>query len=250
MAEGKKESKNLHQGHRQRVKQQFYENGFKGMSDHEVLEMLLFFGVPYKNTNEIAHMLIDHYKSLPAVFEADFKELVSFKGMTENAVCLIKMILPLYKFYSEELFKQKPVFEKPEQIVDFLKKLYVDKTHKECIYVLCFDSKNSLITYRLLSEGDINSSMVDFRKLASIVLETKAASVVISHNHPHGVALPSKNDIDVTKVLVQFMETLKVKVKDHIILTDDNHFSMANSPRFVHIFYGFKNTLEKEEAAD
>lgn len=250
MAEDKNDSKNLHRGHRQRVKKQFSENGFKGMEPHEVLEMLLFFGIPHKNTNDIAHRLIAHYKNLPAVFAADRQELADFKDMTENAAYLIKMILPLYKFYSEELFKQKPVFEKPEDVVAFLRNLYVDKTHTECIYILCFDSKDSLITYRMLSEGDINSSVVDYRKLAAIVLETKASSIIISHNHPHGIPLPSKDDIDVTKALVPFMETLKVKVKDHVILTDDSHFSMANSPRFVHIFYGLDNPFENESAAD
>lgn len=243
MAEDKKENKNIHRNHRQKVRKKFYDAGFKGMAPHNVLEMLLFFGIPYKDTNPIAHELIERFGSLSGVFEADMAELQSIKGMTENAACLITMMLPLYKQYSEDLFRRNPTFGSLGEIVDFLRRLYIDKVNNECIYVLCFDAKDSLITYRVLSEGDISSSAVDYRKLASIVLETKASSVIISHNHPHGIALPSKDDIDATKFLIPFMETLKVKVKDHIILTDDSHFSMANSPRYVHIFYGFNDPL-------
>ncbi len=247
MAEDKKGSKNIHRNHRQKVREKFYETGFKGMSPHNVLEMLLFFGIPYKDTNPIAHELINRFGSLSAVFEASQTELQSIKGMTENAACLITMMLPLYKQYTEDLFKRNPTFNDSAEAVDFLRKLYIDKTNIESIYVLCFDGKDSLITYRVLSEGDINSSTVDYRKLASIVLETKAASVIISHNHPHGIALPSKADIDATMDMLSFLETLKVKLKDHIILADDSHFSMVNSPRFVHIFYGITNDIFDDE---
>lgn len=250
MAEDKKDSKNIHRNHRQKVRHKFYETGFKGMAPHNVLEMLLFFGIPYKDTNPMAHELIERFGSLSAVFEAERTELMQIKGMTENAACIITMMLPLYKRYSEDLLKRRIKFKDTKEIVDFLRKLYVDKTNSECIYVLCFDAKDSLITYRVLSEGDIDSTAVDFRKLASIVIETKATSIIFSHNHPHGLALPSKDDIDVTKVLVPFMNTLKVNVKDHIILTSDSHFSMANSLRFVHIFYGVSAPLDDESAAD
>lgn len=248
MSEGKKSSNKIHSGHRQKVRDKFYETGFNGMAPHNVLEMLLFFGIPYKDTNPIAHELIDRFGSISAVFEASRTELQSVKGMTENAACLITMMLPLYKQYSEDLFKRNPTFANLKETVEFLRKLYIDKTNTECVYVLCFDGKDSLIRYRMLSMGDISSSSVDFRKLAGIVLETKATQIILSHNHPHGVALPSKDDVDVTKVLVPFMETMKVKVKDHIILTDDSYFSMANTTRFAHIFYDIK--IDEEEAAD
>ena len=247
MAEDKKDNKNIHFGHREKVRRKYYETGFNGMAEHNVLEMLLFFGIPYKDTNPIAHELIERFGSLSAVFEASRTDLQKIKGMTENAACLITMMLPIYKRYSEDLFKRKPTFNSLGEIVDFLRKLYIDKSNNERIYVLCFDGKDSLITYRVLSEGDINSSAVDYRKLASIVLETNASSIIISHNHPHGIALPSKDDIDATKYVVPFMETLKVKVKDHIILTDDEYFSMANSPRFIHVFYNISSPFEDEE---
>ena len=95
MPDVKTEKSNIHNGHRKKVKERYYANGLKGMPPHNILEMLLFFGIPYKDTNPIAHDLIDRFGSLSAVLEAKHSDLLSVKGMTENAACLITMILPL-----------------------------------------------------------------------------------------------------------------------------------------------------------
>ena len=102
MPDVKTEKSNIHNGHRKKVKERYYANGLKGMPPHNILEMLLFFGIPYKDTNPIAHDLIDRFGSLSAVLEAKHSDLLSVKGMTENAACLITMILPLYKRYYQE----------------------------------------------------------------------------------------------------------------------------------------------------
>lgn len=240
MADSKKEKSNVHRNHRQKVREKYYANGFKGMAPHNILEMLLFFGIPYKDTNPIAHDLIDYFGSLSAVFEAKRTDLMQIKGVTENAACLISMILPLYKSYSQELIKRKPEFDTMDKMVSFLRNLYIDNNNTERIYIICFDANNTYITHRMLSEGDIVSSAFDMRRLASIVLETNAASVIVSHNHPHGVAAPSYQDGEVTRKVAHFLHTLKVKFSDHIIVTDKDYFSMANSPRFVEIFYNLE----------
>ncbi len=228
--------KNIHKDHRKKVREKFYECGFQGMASHNILEMLLFFGIPYKDTNSMAHELIEKFGSLSGVFEAKRSDLLQIKGMTENAACLISMILPLYRKYSEDLGKRRKTFSNTKEIVDFLQPLYLDNNNIERVYVLCFDSKGSLITYRMINEGDINSSDFDYRKISALVLETNAASVIVSHNHPHGIASPSLQDIEVTKSLFRFLLTLKVKLEDHLIITDDEYFSMAKSSRFAHIF--------------
>ena len=104
------QDKNIHKGHREKVKQRYYEAGLNSMPDHNILEMLLFFGIPYKDTNEMAHELIARFGSFSGVLEADVKDLVTVKGMTENAAFLITMILPLYKRYMEDISSRKPEF--------------------------------------------------------------------------------------------------------------------------------------------
>lgn len=225
MSDVKKDNANIHRNHRQKVREKYYAGGFKGMAPHNILEMLLFFGIPYKDTNPIAHELIDRFGSLSAVFEASRTDLMQIKGMTENAACLITMMLPLYQTYSRELVKRRPNFKDIKELAEFLRSLYLDSNYIERVFILCFDANNTLITYRMIGEGDVSSSSFDMRKLASIVLETNAASVVLSHNHPHGISAPSYQDGEATAAIAALLNTLKVKFTDHIIVTDKDYFS-------------------------
>ncbi len=233
----KNKKDNIHQGHRSRVREEFYANGLDGMPDHRILEMLLFFGIPYKDTNPIAHELIDRFGSFAGVLEAKTADLVSVNGMTENAACLISMILPLYKRYMDDITKRKPVLKETEEIVEFLRGKYVD-ANEERVYVLCFDPNHCLLNCRMINEGDISSSEFDLRKLTAAVLETNATSVIISHNHPHGITLPSNEDISATVRSYELLKTLKVQLLDHIIVSETSYNSLVNMPRFAHIFYG------------
>ena len=232
---GKEVPANVHSGHRQKVRNRFYECGFDGMAEHNIIEFLLFFGIPRKDTNEIAHELISRFGSFSRVLEAKREDLMKVKGMTENAACLITMILPLYSKYIDDLTSRQADLTTTKDVVDFLRGLLNKQT--EQVYMLCFDTNHSYITCKLIGEGDIDSATFDVRKIASVVLETNASIVLLAHNHPHGIHLPSKQDVDVTQALYNFLKTLKVSLADHIIISDSGYCSMANTPKFVHIFY-------------
>lgn len=229
-----KKNVNLHSGHRQKVRNRFYECGFDGMAEHNIIEFLLFFGITRKDTNEIAHELMVKFRSFSRILEADREELMKVKGMTENAACLITMILPLYRKYIDDLAAREAELTSTKDVVNYLQVIF-DK-HIEQIYMLCFDSNHSFIGCKLISEGDIDTASFDIRKIASVVLETKASIVVLAHNHPHGIHLPSLQDIEVTKMLYSFLKTLKVKLSDHIVVSDNGYCSMLNTPKYEHIF--------------
>lgn len=233
---------NVHKGHREKVKQRYYESGLNSMPDHNILEMLLFFGIPQKDTNPIAHELMTTFGSFSGVLEASYKDLRNVKGMTENAACLLSMILPTYKRYVADIHKKKRKFDTPEQMADFLRPLYLD-TPNERIYAMCFDQHNNLIACRVVSDGDIDSSYLDVRQLASIVLEVKAKKVVISHNHPNGTLRPSSDDCKITETARDLLALLKVQLVDHIIITDESYVSMVKSPKYVHLIYGFNQLV-------
>lgn len=243
MAEGKT---NIHKDHRKKVRERYYENGLQGMAPHNIIELLLFFGIPFKDTNPMAHELINRFGSLSSVLEAKRSDLLQIKGMTENAACLISLILPLYRKYSEDLMNRKKNFKDNDELVEFLRALHIDNNINERVFVLCFDANDYLITYRMLGEGDINSSNVDLRKLAALVLETNCQSCVISHNHPHGVCLPSKADVGATNAISYLLSTLKVKLSNHIIVSDNDYFSMAESKKFCHLFLSKKSDFESD----
>lgn len=228
---------NIHKGHREKVKKRYYETGLNSMPDHNILELLLFFGIPQKDTNPIAHELISKFGSFSGVLEASKADLQSVKGMTENAACLLTLMLPVYKRYVNDLHKKKRKFESAKEMADYLRPLYLD-TVNERIYAVCFDLNDRMIACRVVSDGDIDSSYLDCRKLASIVLEVKAKKVILSHNHPNGTLTPSVGDVKATELARNLLEYLKVQLKDHIIITDKSYFSMVNSPSYTHIIYG------------
>ena len=240
---------NPHKGHRIKVRNRYYETGFNGMADHNVLEMLLFFGIPVKDTNELAHNLIARFGSFSAVLEADVKDLVSVKGMTENAACLISMIRPLYKRYMEDLSSRKPEFVSKEKISEFIRSLFLD-TSDERLYALAYDSSRRFIGYRNIGDGDIRSSRADIRKLSAFVLESKATGIILAHNHPHGIAIPSREDIDCTKYVYKILEALKVRLLDHIIVNECDYISMAETMRYAYIFSGIEQSPFEKELDD
>lgn len=240
MPDDRKENKNIHRNHRQKVRERYYASGFKGVASHNILEMLLFFGIPYKDTNPIAHELIDKFGSLSAVLEADVADLKQVKGMTENAACLISMILPIYQRYKQDLITRRPNFNSIDETVEYLRSLYIDNNNIERIFVLCFDADDTLLTYRMVGEGDVSSARFDFRKFASAVLETNASTVIVSHNHPHGIAVPSFEDEQVTIRMASILNAFGVRFSDHIIVADKNYFSMKSSPRYMEHFYNFE----------
>lgn len=236
---------NIHKGHRDKVKKRYYESGLSSMPDHNILELLLFFGIPQKDTNPIAHELITTFGSFSGVLEASKSDLQSVKGMTENAACLLTLMLPVYKRYVNDIHKKKRKFNTAKDMADYLRPLYLD-TPNERIYAMCFDLNDRMIACRVVSDGDIDSSYLDCRKLASIVLEVKAKKVVLSHNHPNGTLTPSVSDVRATELARDMLNYLKVQLKDHIIITDKAYFSMLNSPSHIHIIYGADPLVNKD----
>ena len=231
---------NIHKDHRKKVKDRFFECGFTGMPDHNILEAILFLGIPQKDTNPIAHELIDTFGSFSAVLEAKKSDLMKVKGMTESAAFAIMSYLPVNRRYIESLQKKKPIFESNDDIVEFLKPLFFEKGTIERVFVLCFDSKNRLIACRNICDGDISSASFDIRELIRIVLEVNAQKVIIAHSHPHGVALPSREDVATTKLVFDMMRCIKVYLEDHFIVTDTGYMSMAKSRHYIHIFHGLE----------
>ncbi len=229
--------KNPHAGHRQKVRDRFCEAGFKGMPDHNVLEMLLFEGIPYKDTNEMAHELIEKFGDFAGVLEANRHDLLKIKGMTRNAACSISMILPLYNRYIESLQKRKTNLFEPEDIANYLRPKYFEGGCRERVFVLCYDLENHLLACRQINEGDFKSTDFDLREFARIVLETNCSKVIISHNHPHAIHLPSHSDIELTKKIRDFLEPFKVELVDHIIVSDIDYASMARGRSTMYLFF-------------
>lgn len=225
----------MHDGHRQRLKQRFLEQGLSSLPNHNTLELLLFFTIPRKDTNEIAHELINNFGSLSAVFDAPIEELVKVKGIGENSATLIKFIPEMYGQYLEDKIKNTVTIDSSESAGEYFVSKFIG-VNNERVFILCLDNKGSVINCDMVSEGSVKMAEITGRKVIEKALKNNASSVVLSHNHPGGVPVPSKNDVKTTLNLVNTLNSIDVKLIDHIIVADGEYFSMADCDKYTYMF--------------
>lgn len=227
---------NLHDGHRNRLRDEFLNLGEnQTMHDHKLLEMLLFYAIPRKDTNPIAHELINTFGSFAGVFDADVEALTEIKGMTKNAAVLIKSILPLARMYIESKSDVSGCVKTFEDIGKYFMSKYLG-IKSETASILCLNGKGEIISFEVISDGDLDSTGLSIRTVLEKVIKTSATAVVIAHNHPSGIALPSVQDIELTKMVAAALDTISVSLIDHIIISNNDYISMAQSSKYKHIF--------------
>lgn len=221
-------SGNLHEGHREKMKQRFVEDGLNSFEDHQVLEMLLFYTVPRKDTNEMAHGLLDKFGTLESLFDASPEEIVKKGEVTRNTAVFLAMIPQLARRYM--LLKQgkKPVLDSSAKAGQFITTLFIGKNY-EAFYVCCLNSQNQLNYAALVHEGTINEAPVYPRLIVETALRYQASSVILAHNHPGGSLKPSGADIEVTRKICDAMKTISITVIDHMIAAGNSYFSFAEN---------------------
>ena len=229
--------RNVHEGHRERLRQRFLSEGLENFQDHNVLELLLFYSVPLKDTNEEAHNLIDTFGSLSGVFDASFEELCSVKGIGERSATLIKMMPELFKKYEvDKINNDEAILDSSKRVAEYVAPYFKGVT-KERMYVLCLDSNCRVLNFTQVSEGSVNTAPLNTRKIMEIALNCNASSLILVHNHPSGVVAPSRNDIDATIGMVNLMQKVSLRVSDHIIIGNgDDFFSFRKSDKYKYIF--------------
>jgi DNA repair protein RadC len=218
--------KKLHQGHRQRVKTRYLSEGIDAFEDHQVLEMLLFFSIPMKDTNELAHKMIQEFGSLAGLFEADPKDISKRCGVSENTAILVSLIPSLARRYFKGKWGDKPILNSSSKAGEYAASLFTGRTY-EAFFVICLDAQNRVNYAALVHEGTINEAPVYPRLIVEAVLRHQANSVILAHNHPGGSLSPSQADIEVTKKMAITLESISIKVVDHIIVAGDKYMSFA-----------------------
>lgn len=220
--------KKLHEGHRQRVKTRYLTEGLDAFEDHQVLEMLLFFCIPMKDTNELAHKMIKEFGSLAGLFEANPKDISKRCGVSDNTAILVSLIPSLSRRYFKGKWGDKPVLNSSSKAGDYAVSLFAGRTY-ECFFVICLDTQNRVNYATLVHEGTINEAPVYPRLIVEAALRHQASSLILAHNHPGGSLHPSQADIEVTKRITVALEAISIKVIDHIIVAGEKYFSFAEN---------------------
>ena len=219
-------STNNHKGHRQRMKERFISEGIDSFSNHQVLELLLFYGIPYKDTNETAHQLLQRYGSISGVFNADYIELAAEPGLGPHAALLIRMMPELARRYSQDRWDNKTQITDSKSAGLYAISLFIGIEY-EAFYMICLDSQSRISMPVRISDGTINEAMVYPRVIVENALRYKAAMVILSHNHPGGSTEASLADVEMTKKLSKALEVVGVKIMDHIIVAGEKYASLA-----------------------
>lgn len=218
----------IHDGHREKMRQRFLKGGLEPFADHEALELLLYYAIPRRDMNPTAHALMDRYGSLSAVLSAPVEDLQKVAGIGENAAVLLKLVPQLYRKARMADTEQETVLNSSERAGTYLLERFADERN-EVIYQLCLDRKGKLLACKRLGEGGVTNAELNLRKVMENAILTSASAVILAHNHPSGIALPSKDDYATTDRVKKALQTIGVELADHIIVADGDFVSMADS---------------------
>ena len=211
-----------HKGHRQRVRETFDEAQLKGAQDYKVLEMLLFYVIPQKDTKPAAKNLLKEFKSLQNVLKAPQKSLMRIDGIGEKAARYLNLLGETF----EHLIKTKaPARLTDETTGPFLEELFRNAVCEE-VYIICLDSQDNILGWEKLSEGNFESAEFDASKAVKVAIKYKSSQIVFAHNHPNGICEASGADIKVTELLDGTMYMVGIKMRDHLVFAGGKYISI------------------------
>ena len=220
-------NENVHKDHRKRVRKKYLDNGLDGFEIHEALEFLLFYCVPYKNTSILAHNLLDSFGSLSAVLDAPFDALIEF-GLTEPQAAMLKLIPDISRLYIDDKHNNHRKIVDYDNVSQTILNKFIGRENENVLLML-LDAKGKEIFCGIISKGTLSDKSLPIRKIVDFSLRYNARSVIIAHNHPSGVALPSRNDMEATANIKNALDLIGVKLIDHYIVADNDCVSLAQS---------------------
>ena len=217
--------KEMMQGHRERLRKKFLNSGLSALHDYEALELLLTFVIPRRDVKPIAKALLAHFKELHAVFDASPEELQKVKGIGESAAVLFVFLRELCNGYLESKAIGTDFVNSPESVINYAR-MKVGREQNEYFMVLYLNTKNHVIDHDC-QEGTINRAAVYPRNILKRCIDLHAESIILVHNHPSGLCEPSPADLRLTNSIKNAVETVEIKLLDHIIVSKAGHKSFS-----------------------
>lgn len=214
-------SDHIHKGHRERMKMRYIEQGFRTFEPHELVEMLLYYGVPQKDTNPMAHRLLNAFGSVRGVLAADRELLLTVEGVTPHVATLLNLVGDLCRYCAEEAMPVGMSLRTTEDFVAFLRPRF-DGLPVEEVWIVCMDMLARVVGVHQISVGTPMNAEINMRKIMQFALADNASKLVMAHNHPSGIALPSQPDVRATIALAKALEGVNIKLMDHLIYARDN----------------------------
>lgn len=218
----------IHEGHRERLKERYTDYGLDNFNDLNVLELLLFYAIPRRDTNELAHALLDHFGSLDAVFDASLHELMQVPGVGRSAATLIRLVPDISRRYAISRVRDVTEFHNSRSTGRYLIPR-MGREQSERALMLCLNPQKQLIACVELGKGVVDSVSLNVRLLVETALKYRASSVILAHNHPSGNPTPSRDDELLTRRVRDALQLVDIPLDDHVIIAGEQYFSFTDS---------------------
>ncbi len=217
-----------HEGHRDRLRARFFSHGLEAFNEIEALELLLYYAIPRRDTNPIAHALLERFGSLDYVLSATEEELCEVPGISKRAAALLMMVPQMARM--SEVNRESRIVEITNSMdaIRYLIPLFRYQ-RDEMMILLCMDAQKRITHTEIINKGIVNSVSFDVRKVAEVALKRKAVYVIVAHNHPDGPARPSREDDSATQKLFHALEAVGINFYDHVIIAGDDYASYRRS---------------------
>ena len=222
----------IHDGHRQRLRERFRRESLDNFDELQVLELLLFYCIPRVDTNPLAHRLLDHFGSLAAVLEARPEELEKVEGVSRATSTFLSLITQAGRYYQVRRADPGDVLRTTEQCGNYLQPYFFGRD-TETVFLLCMDAKCKVICCKKVGEGNVNSANIPIRRVVEMALSANATTVVLAHNHPSGLAIPSADDIQTTYRVAAALKTVEIVLADHIVVCGEDYVSLVQSQYYT-----------------
>lgn len=218
----------IHKDHRRRVKNRFLGEGLDHFEELHALELLLFYSIPQGDVNPLAHRLLDHFGGLHQVLTAPTEQLMQVSGVGEHTAILLGLVKGLSLKYLIGQTDSAVQLETRRDCGKYLMDRFVGR-RDEAVMLLCLDAKRMPLCCRIVSEGSVNTAEVSVRKVVEAALAVNATTVVLAHNHPSGIALPSMEDIVTTRRVGAALDAVGITLEDHIVVAGRDYVSLRDS---------------------
>ena len=222
------EEKEIHSGHRQRIKHKVKKFGLKQLEPHEMLEVLLTYAIPRKDTNDLAHKLLKNYSTIAGVVNAEASQLKLVKGVGDETILFFNILKDFVDVYLASKEEKITKLDTPAKCVEYVKTHFQNK-NVECFYVFCL-TKTGVLSHYYVAEGESEQEVeLSIKAFADNISSAKIKKVVMVHTHTNGDTTPSLNDINTTERVNGVCTVMGVELQDHIILTENSFFSFRNN---------------------
>ena len=221
----------LSEGHRSRLLDRFSKNGLPALHDHEILELILTYAIPRRDTKPMAKELLKRYKSINGVMNAPVAELESIKGIGRRSALIFPLLRDTMAYCLKEKYEKQPLVSHRHDVEEYLR-FYFGGRRDEYVAAVYLDNGNHILQTDLISEGTVNQCVIYPRTIVERALKCGAASIILAHNHPGGALRPSEADWVITERLYTVCKLLEIPLLDHIIISKQKVVSLRELPRW------------------